>query len=192
MIGSPAPVEGDLELPWKPLTEGMAKKPRAERLRVRRHVEDLAGRDPREGANDDVAHRVAARFPRGKPRLRKKGERAFDAPHLHPVDMDVLPCGQVDSSTGRVPVGRLGEGSQMTGRNPSEWNADAEEVPVRSFADRVDPHHDAAAADLLRRDRTGAERLHRIRDPGDFGRGYRVRRFRIALHMTGNSTSVAA
>src|SRR3990172_8542166 len=172
MIGSPAPVEGDLELPWKPLTEGMGKKRREERLRVRRHVEDLAGRDPREGANDDVAHRVAARFPRGKPRLRKKGERAFDAPHLHPVDMDVLPGGQVDSSAGRVPIGRLRKGAKLLRGNPSEWNADA--------------------AEFVRRDRSGAERLHRIRDPGDFRCGDRVHRFRIVLHMTGNPSSVAA
>ena len=192
MVGSVAPLESDLELPGKPLTEGMAKEPRAKGLRVRRHVEGFVGGDPREGANHDVAHRVAARFPRGEPRLRKKGERAFDAPHLHPVDMDVLPGGQVDSSAGRVPVGRLREGSQMTGRNPSEWNADADEVTVRSSADRVDPHDDAAAAEFVRRDRSGEERLHRIRDPGDFRRGDRVRRFRIVLHMTGNPSSVAA
>ncbi len=187
-----APFERDLELPWKPLTERMAKEPRAERLRVRRHVEDLVGGDPREGANHDVAHGVAARFPRGEPRFREKGERAFDAAHLHPVDVDILPGGQVNPSAGCEPVGRLRKGAQMTGRNPSEWNADADEVPVGPSSYGVDPHDDAAAAELVRRDRPGEERLHRIRDPGDFGRGDRVRRFRIVLHMTGNPSSVAA
>src|SRR3990172_8238330 len=192
MIGSAAPLESDLEIPWKPLTERMAKEPRAERMRVRRHVKDIVGGDPREGANRGVPHGVDARFARGEPRLRKKRERAEETSHLHPVDVDVLPGGQVDSSAGRVPVGRLRKGAKLLRGNASEWNADADEVTVRSSADRVDPHEDPAAAELVRRDRSGAERLHRIRDPGDFGRGDRVRRFRIALHMTGNSTSVAA
>ena len=111
MVGSPAPLEGDFELPWKPLCEGMAKKVRAEGLPVRRHVEDLAGGDPREGANHGVPHGVAARLPRGEPRLRKKGKRGGKTPHLHSVDVDILPGGQVDPSSGRVPVGRVRKGA---------------------------------------------------------------------------------
>jgi hypothetical protein len=99
-------------------------------VELRGGVDDLVGVDPGERATEDDARRVAARLGRGKAdRLQRLPDRR-DGLDLDPVQLDVLPVGEVGGAAGVL--GRhVGDRAQLVGVQLAAVDAHAQhEVAV--------------------------------------------------------------
>src|SRR5690606_33716705 len=88
------------ELPAKLLADGITEEIGERSVGVRRHVERFVGVDTRFGRCRDIAHRIAAGLTYRYIIRCQLCPQLGSAVQAHKVDLDVLPCGEVQVTDG--------------------------------------------------------------------------------------------
>lgn len=125
----PGSGDGNLELARQEEEFGVDGGPLAEDFRQRARVQQLIGGHPGEGLGGDVAHAVAGGLDGVHLHLRQALEDVRHLGQLDPVELDVLPRGEV-AVAAVVVAGDAGQGAQLARRQGAVGDGHAQHVGV--------------------------------------------------------------
>src|SRR3989338_4932940 len=90
-------------------------------------VEQLGGADAGMMAGGDISNRVAARLPRGEPRLSEPEHHRGDLLQLHKMELHILPGGDVPFSP-RISLGDIGQTTKLFAVQEAGRNLDPDHL----------------------------------------------------------------
>ena len=128
--------DGDLELAWQERKFGMQGRPLANDFAPDAWILDLVGRDAAPLVGGDVANAVAAGLHAMHADLRQVGHGVGQFLELDPVELDVLPRGEVTVIL-VIAAGDVRQHAQLLGRQRAVGNCDAQHIGVELQIDAI-------------------------------------------------------
>ena len=122
--------DGDLEFPRQPAELGMQRRPLPQHLAPGPRILELVVRCRRERVGGDVAHAIAAGLDAMHLDLGERGEDVGDVDELDPVELKILPRGEVAVAAIEAPADH-GELAQLARAQHAIGNGDAEHIGVQ-------------------------------------------------------------
>ena len=148
----------------------MPQQEARERLGIRRHIERLVTGDAGVRAGGDVAHRVAARFPRRQASLGERAHRRLDVVQPDEMKLHVLAGRDVAEAAG-VRLAHLRQRKELYGACDALRDLDAQHLRVAGLTLSVRAPDQPERAPLVGRQLSALESLER---------GYELVDFRLA------------
>ena len=146
----------------------MPQQESRQRLGIRRDIERLVGGNARILAGRDIAHRIAARFPRRHAGRSQQAHRRLDLVQLDEMKLDVLPRGDV-AEPARVLLGDVRERAELRrGQHPLR-DLHANHLRIVDLALSVGAANEAEDAPLLRCDLAALELAEHLGELVDVG-----------------------
>ncbi len=162
-----AAFEGDLELARERRAERMPQQEARERLGIRRHIERLVTGDAGVRAGGDVAHRVAARFPRRQASLGERAHRRLDLVQPDEMKLHVLASGDVAEAAG-VRLSGFRQRKELFRGSDALRDLDAQHLRVAGLTLSVGAPDQPERAPLVGRQLSALESLERGHELVDF------------------------
>ncbi len=128
--------DGDLEFPRQPAELGMQRRPLPQHLAPGPRILELVVGRRRERVGGDVAHAIAAGLDAMHLHLGQRGEDVGDIDELDPVELKVLPGGEVAVAAIEAPADH-GELAQLARAQHAIRNGDAEHIGVKLEVESV-------------------------------------------------------
>ena len=141
----------DLELARQEREFRMQREVLAQQLRPDARILDLVGRHARPLIGGDVAHAIAAGLHSVQAGARQIGHRVGQLRELDPVELDVLPRGEM-AVTAVVSARHVREHAHLVGGQRAVGNRDPQHIGVQL---QIDPVHEAQRLELVFRQLAG-------------------------------------